>query len=498
MGVYVLSVVLLTYAAVTSMCRVRQHLKSNNDVASVYLRRMLTKNLWLTLLANVVSLGRCNWSVVCLTISYQTPADKSEEAEMFEKLMKMALTVFDVVVNGFCVLALSGLLSSSQNEQVLGFFSLAKRLARLGDARKRVLEELGYDLGEKIRELEEPLTHSTLAYGGALQRLFCKEPEAMMKLMHLDSQHLYGGVLRCVGDAPAEEMDSITQRTNDIEVLLRDAQEVQPLLREKIAPQDMWHSPESTCRPNPPRTSTCANPEDINVSPESPEEVEHDENACLVARRIECKEVLMDGILAFADEALDPGVKKPKRVKEKATFKYQDQDGMPQFDRVRDIARMALQFETAEALVRALPAIYDAFEVVEVENRFANPTALGWMDISLLLRMQLASGDAHIAELQAQLNEFADERRRAHRHYKTIRAAIPEMGVRAEHVDAVQLLILDAIEGPAIRRSDQFRQDRAVLDAIEGQPSMNSGRTPSSDPPLDSVVPCQLVGAVAA
>jgi hypothetical protein len=175
-------------------------------------------------------------------------------------------------------------------------------------------------------------------------------------------------------------------------------------------------------------------------------------------------------------------------------YKYSDQDGMPQFCRVRDIARMALQFETAEALMKALPTIYDAFDVVEVENRFANPTALGWMDVTLLISMELASGDAHIAELQVQLSDFAAERRRAHTHYKTIREAIPAMGVRAEHVDAVQRLILDSIEGPGKEYGKSSEKNGRV--PSKGSSSTASGSQRSSGSTTDSefiaVIPSQL------
>ena len=172
-----------------------------------------------------------------------------------------------------------------------------------------------------------------------------------------------------------------------------------------------------------------------------------------------------DGLLVHVDEALDPGVKTLARVEEKAMFKYRDQHGHPRFDRVQDIARMALQFDSVKALNEAIPRIYEAFEVVEVENRFANPTALGWMDITFLIRLQLDSGAVHIAEMQAQLTEFSLERRLAHKHYKSIRAAIPAMGVRAEHVDAVQRLILDAIEGPAQSTSGRTRTNSLVDDS---------------------------------
>jgi hypothetical protein len=268
-----------------------------------------------------------------------------------------------------------------------------------------------------------------------------------------------------------EEVDSIAQCTNDIETLMRNASEVQPLLRNKVAPDDAWFAiAGAVAKANEAHDS-------IEVS------------GCRVARRTSCAEgIVLDGLLAYADEALDPGAKRRERVMEKATFKYQDEWGRPQFDRVRDIARMALQFDTAEALLRVLPRIYDAFDVVEVENRFANPTALGWMDITLLVRMKLPSGASHIAELQVQLNEFANERREAHKHYKTIRSVIPSMGVRAEHVDAVQRMILEAIEGP-VKNGVQSDLSKASLSTGTGSQTTSKSPASKSAASLDSIVP---------
>merc|ERR1719262_56455 len=136
----------------------------------------------------------------------------------------------------------------------------------------------------------------------------------MTELMHLDSQRLYGGVLRCEGDAPAEELDLITQCTNDIEVLLRDANEAQPLMRSKIAPEDVWVE-----------ASDVAGVE-ANESSESSESSgasEQGTSTCRVARRASCTDrVVEEGLLAYADEALDPGAKRRLRVIEKAMFKY--------------------------------------------------------------------------------------------------------------------------------------------------------------------------------
>jgi len=143
-----------------------------------------------------------------------------------------------------------------------------------------------------------------------------------------------------------------------------------------------------------------------------------------------------------------------ERIEEKAHYKYKGEDGQPRFDRVRDISRVAIQFHTIASLMNALPRMYDAFDIVELENRFSNPTALGWMDITLLVRIPLDKARHQIAEVQAQLTDFALERLHVHKHYKVLRTTIPAMGVLPAHVDEVERTILDVIDGRSLPSSN--------------------------------------------
>lgn len=284
----------------------------------------------------------------------------------------------------------------------------------------------------------------------------------MGKLMNLTSRDLCAGALG-QDDEVIQKMEegAENQRTNDLDVLLDEAQEAQHHLRRKIAPETMWTTDQ-----------------------------EHGHGARV--QRAQGKQYpsnVDETILLHIDEAYDPGVKTRERIDEKANFKYKDEDGLPRFDRVKDISRVAIQFHTIASLMNALPRMSDAFDIIELENRFSNPTALGWMDITLLVRIPLDEARYQIAEVQAQLTDFALERLHVHKHYKLLRTAIPAMGVLPAHVDAVQRTILDVIDGRPLPSSH-----RCPSKSSECPRAASAGKTNKSHSSMTPVVCTELPG----
>ena len=88
-------------------------------------------------------------------------------------------------------------------------------------------------------------------------------------------------------------------------------------------------------------------------------------------------------------EIVDPGPKSRERVREKVEAKYKGR-----YERNRDYARLGLVFDTVEGLVRSVKAMLNSslgnhgVQVVSIENRFLEPSALGWRDVSVLLMEQ--------------------------------------------------------------------------------------------------------------
>jgi len=133
------------------------------------------------------------------------------------------------------------------------------------------------------------------------------------------------------------------------------------------------------------------------------------------------------------------------RIKQKAKQKYKGN-----LCCVHDAARLAVFCDSVERLVAAVPRMLKTFHVIEVENRFANPTPLGWMDITFLVRVpvELPGGRTcnHTAEIQLQLTSFYEARLKTHKYYRVVRSALGKAGVKPEHLDLVQQTLLEAVE----------------------------------------------------
>ena len=67
-----------------------------------------------------------------------------------------------------------------------------------------------------------------------------------------------------------------------------------------------------------------------------------------------------------------------------------------------------------EQMFNAIKEIVQVLDVVEIENRFRNPTVLGWRDVTMLVAIPLPDGVKHIAEVQFQLMTFTRARSEAH------------------------------------------------------------------------------------
>ena len=146
-----------------------------------------------------------------------------------------------------------------------------------------------------------------------------------------------------------------------------------------------------------------------------------------------------------ASSVFDPGIKNVSRIEEKMRAKYRTHG----VRRVRDVARLALEYENAEDLYLGLTWLIvqctDShhsedvpFCLLELENRMSSPTPLGWRDITLLLGVKRAGSGGpwgHIAEIQLHLQPFVKARTHAHRYYERIRREIPKLLPPGANVD---------------------------------------------------------------
>lgn len=296
---------------------------------------------------------------------------------------------------------------------------LAKQAALIREARAQVERMHNVNLGKAVRAFEEPVVASTKAYAAACACCRGAEPEAFAELVALENTRAPG---------------RLVQRTADIDTLLQDAAAAQQELKRRLAPDTAW----------------AATVMDQHFK---------DKQQRLLLPGFQTRQ----SVAHWVDALLDPGIKKQKRIEEKTAYKYKDKAGVLHFERVRDISRLALMFHSAGKLLDAIPFLQEVFDVVEIENRFVNPTALGWSDITCLVRIHLPGLQVHIAELQLQLWDYYTARQQAHRHYDFLRSEFPRLGVPAEKVDDVTATLLSIFEGAL--QSDQSPAYRSVNEA---------------------------------
>jgi len=151
----------------------------------------------------------------------------------------------------------------------------------------------------------------------------------------------------------------------------------------------------------------------------------------------------------WVHEAYDPGLKKIDRILGKANTKYK-KFGERAIQRVRDIARIALQYDNCEGIRRGLKQLQKHFKVVKIENRFKNPTPLGWRDVNCTVELYIPELEVkHYAEIQLHHIRMAQARIFAHQHYRHIRNNLPKNvslkdGENEEtKIEEIQMFILE-------------------------------------------------------
>jgi len=327
-------------------------------------------------------------------------------------VVEFILRYLDLANNVITVLLLSGLWRA-RHHNVDSAIRIVAVWRKLNEARDVILKTLGYDIGPKIPVIAEAAWISQDAYSTVLSQVKAEEGASANALLSMESLHTYivNGEPMLLKESQIEywmhaQEEVVAQNATDLQQLVEEARAAHLELKARVAPGTKW----------------------ALASPEEP--------AKLLQGSQNFK---LPGVAA----AYDPGAKSLERIQQKAAQKYAGD-----FNRVRDVARLALHFDTAEALLLAVPEVLKMFDVVCVENRFNKPTALGWADVTVLVRMPVQRGSAlavHVAEIQLQLTVFFEARLVNHKHYRIIRNVLPQLGVSHIHTDRVQGIILDIL-----------------------------------------------------
>lgn len=138
-------------------------------------------------------------------------------------------------------------------------------------------------------------------------------------------------------------------------------------------------------------------------------------------------------------EVFDPGVKSLARCEEKANLR-----GKLVHDLV-DIARLSIVFESASTFLQGLQGLQKDLKLCWLDNKFKNPSALGYSDMNLGVEVQLDSR-CFVCELQLQLRAMFDYKQgEGHKLYENIRSILISCDVKKELELDIQNLIIDQL-----------------------------------------------------
>ncbi|CAJ1948267.1 unnamed protein product [Cylindrotheca closterium] len=286
-----------------------------------------------------------------------------------------------------------------------------------------VQAKTGFDLTPAIGEIEPAVRSSRDVYKAALNKTTREGADSFTKVSTMD------------GYTNPKDPEMLLQPTNSYDELYEDAAHAQRFVKEVVAPNTDWSRTE------------------LNEEWKQNYDEEHGEGAHRNFQAIKSS----DGLIQGLQTVVDPGLKSKERSMAKALYKYKRPDGTVRWRRLRDLSRLAVEFEDAPSLLKGMEVIEGSFEVLQCENRFRQPTALGWRDISFLLKVPVPTPRQwHITEVQCYLKDFADARSMAHGYYETIRSKLPDIcSIPINQLDNVQYIVNEElVEGYQVHRGE--------------------------------------------
>jgi hypothetical protein len=157
-------------------------------------------------------------------------------------------------------------------------------------------------------------------------------------------------------------------------------------------------------------------------------------------------------------EHFDPGIKSRNRVEEKAKSRQREHMKQPPYHNLVDISRLAIVFDSVTRLEATLRKIVtgDDFDVAWVDNKFRNPSCLGYRDVNIGIRSDAnrwypdesdENVRKHLTELQLLLRDIYEVKQGpGHKYYESIRSTLAKCGVQGYHNDGIVRLILQILD----------------------------------------------------
>jgi len=98
--------------------------------------------------------------------------------------------------------------------------------------------------------------------------------------------------------------------------------------------------------------------------------------------------------------------------------------------RIKDLVRFTASFATCARMKQFLLSLLSlrsrprGLEVLAVKNKFLSPSALGYRDVNVTLRVELESGRSHIWELQVNLKDMLVAKELTHGLYEEVECVV--------------------------------------------------------------------------
>lgn len=279
-----------------------------------------------------------------------------------------------------------------------------------------------------LAELVECVDASAEAYGKVDRILQQAEPSTMTMLSTFKSMSVFEGKLMQEDKARAANLkpDWAMQYSRNFEQLMEHAAVAQHLLKETVAPGSEWAATDMNNREKFPLDDP--------------------------RRMLKNGTHLSQGGIAF-----DPGIKGKDRVDEKAQSRNRNKKKPPAYYEhwhLVDLARLGITFNTADDLLASLHKWLDTGLVCWLDNKFHHPSAVGYADVNLGIQFVVGEEHGftfkHVCEVQLLLAPVvAFKMGEGHRYYECMREVLADSGVKNQHQQAVQQLILKTMDHTA-------------------------------------------------
>lgn len=297
--------------------------------------------------------------------------------------------------------------------------------------------QLDHGYNVPIKQLEKvinSITESIDAYKDPWNRIQLQEGHAIAEVM--DEENLCCFImdgksqLMTIRDGQRRHLtqDWVTQDATQLPDLIADAMHAQQQLKAKLGPASAWSQQEMN---------------DVQGMPQG-----HEARSWTSAERHICPN----------GSHYDPGVKSNDRVLEKAISMQHSLNEDPPVKYLVDVSRLGIIFDSPKDILKALRQIREHFNVVWVDNKYQNPSCLGYRDLNVGVKQKLPNQPhrEHISEIQLLLRDmYVVKQNVGHKHYEALRSIFLACGVDKKDVNAVVNTILrelDCTDGKAAQQ----------------------------------------------